>query len=176
MNIEDDVWAAQWPVRISVRYHTRRQAFFETWSRVTAAIGVIFGSSAVASAIASVHAAPWLLGTTGVAMTVAATVDLIVGTASMARKHDDLRKRFMLLDSEIESAGAPTIDDIIRWKAARLVIEMDEPPPYIGLTLLCENELAMATQGLEQKRTRIRWLVGVTAQWLRWPNEHAQPI
>ena len=175
MNIDDECWGVIWPTRISSRYHARRQAFFETWSRVTAAVGVVFGSSAVATAIAQVHTPTWLLTVSGVIMTIAATVDLIVGTAAMARRHDDLRKRFMQLEARIETTTTPTEADVAGWRAERIAIELDEPPRYVGLALLCENELGRATQGVGP-RTKVRWIVSTTAHWFRWPNEHALPV
>lgn len=168
----DVMWAAQ----ISSRYHFRRQAFFERWSRVTSATGVIFGSAAVVAVFAKAAqlVGPLML-VTGALVAAASAVDLVVGTAAMARKHDELRRRFLKLEAQIRSIAEPTAANVAAWEAERLAIEMDEPPLYVGLCLLCENELGRATRDVGE-RTTVRWWVRLTAQWLQWPDEKALPL
>lgn len=173
-DLEDDRWGILWNAQLSSRYHTRRQFFFERWSRVTAASGVLFGSAAFTSAFSQIHASPVLLAVLGAALAVVSTVDLIVGTASMARKHDDLRKRFRQLEANILACRAPAEADIDRWRSEMTAIELDEPPTYFGLCLLCENELGRATQDVGE-RTSVRRIVRWTAHWIRWENERASP-
>ena len=171
----DERWALLWATRISSRYHMRRQAFFERWARVTSATGVIFGSTAVTAALSAAHVPVWLLAITGGLVSVASVVDLVVGTAAMARKHDDLRKKFLSLESDISLHREPKEDDIKRWTSTRLTLETDEPPIYFALALLCENELGRATEGIGE-RIKLSLLKRLTAHWWRWENTGGQLI
>ncbi|MGN2254301.1 hypothetical protein ACFWZ4_13055 [Frateuria sp. GZRe12] len=165
--IEQQAFDTLWAVQLSSRYHMRRQAFFERWSRVTAATGVLFGSTAIAGAFTAAHMPAWITAVTGAMVAVASTVDLVVGTAMMARKHEDLRKRFLQLEAEIRRCMEPTAETCVLWTDKRLAIEFDEPPIYNGLALLCYDELARATRGVKE-RVRVLPSVRITAQWWRW--------
>jgi hypothetical protein len=172
---DDPAWPVLWAAQISSRYHARREAFFERWSRVTAATGVIFGSTAVASAFGDLKSLAPFIAFGGALVAAASAVDLVVGTATMARRHDDLRKRFLQLEAKIRATREPSENDIVAWESERLIIEMDEPPRYVGLCLLCENELGRANKDIGE-RTTVRWWVRWTAQWLQWPDEKARPL
>ncbi|EQD61058.1 hypothetical protein B1B_07752, partial [mine drainage metagenome] len=104
---------------------------------------------------------------------VASTIDLVVGTATMSRTHAELRRRFLMLQVQLErSPESPGISEIQEWKGDRLIIEADEPPIYVALDLLCENEVATARKdeldkaGSDVKRADVKWWQALTAQWL----------
>ncbi|EQD38228.1 hypothetical protein B2A_11552 [mine drainage metagenome] len=108
---------------------------------------------------------------------VASTIDLVVGTATMSRTHAELRRRFLMLQVQLErSPESPGISEIQEWKGDRLIIEADEPPIYVALDLLCENEVATARKdeldkaGSDVKRADVKWWQALTAQWLHWQN------
>lgn len=104
-------------------------------------------------------------------MVVMSGVDLVVGTGQMARQHNDLRRRFCELEADITYDLAPNESTIASWQAKRLTIESDEPPTYVALDLLCENELARAYEHLSAKpRAMVPWYKAVTAQFILWPN------
>ena len=86
----------------------------------------------------------------------------------MARKHDDLRRRFIKLEAEILSNEEPDSDTALTWCADRLDIESDEPPTYKALDLLCENEQAIATG--TDRGVRLTWWQRASAHWKRWEN------
>ncbi|WP_285404882.1 hypothetical protein [Luteibacter sp. ME-Dv--P-043b] len=161
-----------WSVQLSSRYHMRRQAFFERWSRGTAAVGVIFGSSAVGG-ILSTTTRRWLIGIAGAVTAIMSTTDLVVGTAFLARRHEDLRKRFIALESEIRRVATPSDATVADWHVKRLDIEVDEPPVYCRIILLCENELAGA-HGLAPRTSVARW-VRWTSHFHRWENLSPKP-
>ena len=164
-----------WAVDRSARYHSRRQAFFERWHRVTAALGVFFGTSAAATALnGPMHI--WAV-IPALIVAVASTFDLVVGTATMARTHAELRRRFLMLQVKIErSSEAPAQSEIQEWTSERLIIEADEPPIYVALDLLCENEVAkargdeLAKSGTDAKRAAVTRWQSLTAQWLHWQS------
>lgn len=128
-------------VRRSTRYHMRRRRFFELWHAITNFIGIATGSAAVA---AVVGAYPGWAGSLGAMVAVASALDLVIGTAEMARKHSDLAARFVLLERELVLAGDPTEENVRMFTAKRLEIEAGEPPILRALDRLCYNELCRA--------------------------------
>lgn len=156
-----------WSVQRSARYHARRQAFFDRWRRITAGIGVIFGSAAAADLL---NGGGHLVAVIASFLVAAASaLDLVVGTADMAWQHRELRSRFLTLLCSIQrSNDEPSEEDIYRWQEERLSIEKDEPPIYVGVDLLCENEMARA-HDMDDRATLTPWEV-FTAHWLRWED------
>lgn len=110
----------------------------------------------------------WLIGITGALTAIASTVDLVVGTAVFARRHEELRKRFIALEAELRRNLRPTEQLIANWQARRLQIEADEPPSYCAVVYLCENELGRADGSGNRVRVRpwVRW----TSHFFRWEN------
>ena len=153
-------------VRLSVRYHSRRTWFFDFLHRSTNAIGVIFGSAVFVT----------LLGDMGIGATTAAaalvtvfsTLDLVIGTTARARTHDDLCRRFINLERQMERTAKPiSAQALAQLKDARLAIELDEPPVCHVLNILCRNELIIATRGYRQKdlapvRCYDRWFAHIS--------------
>lgn len=166
MDADQQRWGILWAVERSARYHDRRRAFFDFWHRLTAGLSLIFASAAAASLLNATGRGVAL----GAAFVIAvlSAVDLVVGTAERARKHDDLRRRFIGLLRRIQPNEDPTPETLATWADERLSIELDEPPIYRALDLLCENELAVAN-GL-RRRVPLAWYERCTANWLRWSN------
>lgn len=166
MDALEQRWATLWGVQRSVRYHARRQAFFDRWRRITSATGVIFGSAAATDLLRD--GGHWLAVAAAFVVAVFSAADLVVGTAEMARKHDDLRRRFIKLEAKMLSNEEPDSETALAWCAERLDIESDEPPTYRALDLLCENEQAIATG--TDRNVPITWWQRKTAHWKRWEN------
>lgn len=159
-------WNTLWGVQRSVRYHARRQAFFDRWHSLTAGVSVIFASAA---GVDFLHAGGHREAIAAAfVVAVLSAFDLVVGTAQMARKHDDLRRRFIALEARILANESPGDATVIEWQAERLAIESDEPPTYIALNILCENEQALAT-ATERRYTLNLWQ-RFTAHWMHWAN------
>jgi hypothetical protein len=165
-------WNLLWAAQRSARYHARRQAFFDRWRRVTLGFGVIFGSAAAVDLLkGGIHDIAIFAA---FIVAIMSAVDMVVGTADMAWQHRELRKRFLMLESAIRcSTDAPAETEIHRWLAERLAIESDEPPIYVGLDLLCENEMARAHA--MPPRSALPFWAAMTAQWLRWENLAPKP-
>lgn len=154
-----------WNVRKSQRYHARRMAFFDRWHKVTGFVGVL-GASAVFVAMAE-HVPVWLATTGAGLVVVMSSIDLVVGFSVMARCHNDLRRRFCLLEAAIAAKPEAKASELARWTEERLNIEADEPPVYVALDLQCDNELRRATGRDPEPLGRF---MGLTAHWLRWEN------
>lgn len=157
-------WNLLWAVQKSARYHARRQGFFDRWRMVTTGSSVLFGSVAAANVVSQGGAAFTLAA--ALVITVLSTVDLVAGTTTTARLHSDLRRRFLEIEGQIRCAPNPSQPDVDRWTLERLRIEAEEPPVYVGLDLLCENEMARA-HGHPPRVTLKPW-PRLTAHWFRW--------
>lgn len=159
-------WKTLWRVQTSVRYHERRLMFFERWRRTTAFLSVLLGSAAAADVLrAGGHQ---LALAASFAVSVLAAFELVIGTGEMARKHDDLRRRFIKLEAKILGEPEPSQETVNAWCSDRLDIESDEPPTYKALDLLCENEQAIATG--TKRWVPLSKLQRATAQWKHWEN------
>ena len=129
-------------IRRSVRYHTRRSRFFDLFHSITNAIGVIGGSSAIVTVLSG-GGSSWTVLAAAI-VTTSSAIDLVVGTATMARLHSDLAKQFIELEKDLILAGDATDYTIRKFTARRLMIEAQEPPVLRSLDRLCHNELLRA--------------------------------
>lgn len=164
-----DRWNILWAVQKSQRYHSRRNAFFDRWNKATAFVGVLAGSAVIAALAEQAPKALAVAG--GVLVVVMSGIDLVVGTSQMAHRHSDLRRRFCELEADISRELSPGESTIAEWQARRLAIEAEEPPTYVALDLLCENELARAYEHLQDvPRATVPWYKVMTAQFILWPN------
>ena len=159
-------WNTLWSVQRSIRYHARREAFFERWHRLTSGLSLLFATAAVADLLRG--AGHWGAVAAALVIAVLSAADLVVGTAQMARTHADLRRRFIDLECSIQLLPLPDHATADGWAAERLRIERDEPPIYVALDLLCENEQATATS--IERRYSLTWWQRCTAHWLHWDN------
>ncbi|NJC36413.1 hypothetical protein GGR60_000903 [Xanthomonas arboricola] len=166
--IKTERWELLWAVQRSQRYHSRRSAFYSRWNKATALTGVLGGSAVFASLG---QAFPAIVGTLAAgAVIVLSGADLVAGTSEMSRKHNDLRKRFCDIETDIVSVE-PTPEKIAHWKATRLAIESDEPPTYVALDILCENELARSYSHLRNAPVHsLPWYKRITAHLLIWAD------
>lgn len=141
-------------VRRSIRYHARRRMFFDRYRQFTSAMGVIFGSATIFTLLNDVS--PMSPAIAAAVVTVFFAIDLVVGSAAKARLHDDLCRRFIDLERQMELAVGRDGQSLAQFTAARLEIEADEPPVHRVLDLMCHNELLHA-MGYERKQfVRIR--------------------
>lgn len=170
-NLQADRWGLLWAAQKSARYHARRQGFFDRWRMLTSGAGALFGSAAAANVAAAGGTTVTLIAALIVA--VLSTIDLVVGTSTAARLHSDLRRRFLEMEAHIRCVPEPSQLDIDGWTVERLRIEADEPPVFVGLDLLCENELARA-HGLEP-RAKLNWWAKITAHWFKWESIELAP-
>lgn len=151
-------------VRRSIRYHSRRRQFFDRYRLFTSAMSAIFGSAAIATVMSTVGKEYTIAA--AAAITILSIVDLVVGSARMARLHEDLYRRFIQLEKEIVSIAEEGFseDALLRFTASRLSIEADEPPVKRVLDSLCYNELVRAMGYNQEQFIRVRWYQRLLAQ------------
>lgn len=166
MDTEEQRRNTLWGVQRSVRYHARRQIFFDRWRRVTSFLSLLLGSAAAAAVMGQIghHVA---LGM-GFAVAILSAFDLVVNTAEMARKHAELGRRFIKLEASILADEDPSKETVNAWCGERLDIESDEPPTYKALNLLCENEQAIATA--TPRWVKLHWWQRLTAHINHWED------
>ena len=161
-NQPDTEWhALLFGVRRSIRYHARRRMFFDRFRQVTSALGIIFGSATVVTPLNDVGTL--YLSLVAALVTVFFAIDLVVGTGPAARLHDDLCRRFIELEQQMEMAEKPRdMHSLTKFRAHRLGIEADEPPVHRVLDMMCHNELLRAMDYDRSQFARIcfyqRWL------------------
>ena len=163
-----DAWNRQlFSIQRSIRYHARRQGFYDFWNTLTNAISIIGGAGTVAAVMEnSPFAAHWKLWFPAI-ITIASTLNLVWGTSRAARLHNDLYRRFTELEREM-IAAAPSEGALQNIYSKRLAIEADEPPVKFALDVLCHNELVRA-MGLDDYREVNLWQ-RLCAHFYSFPN------
>jgi len=158
----------------NIYYHMRRQAFFMRWSRFTSFVGVMFGSAAAAallSPLPTTVAAVLAIVVAGVS-----AFDLVVGTGQHASLHNDLRKRYLDLTSEITTVKPANLDAIGQVFARIKRIELDEPPTMPALEILAyEDTVRSIYNGDDAPKhlTKLSFFKRLTAQWFYWDTSKA---
>lgn len=167
----DDAWhGLQFDVRRSVRYHRRRQSFFERLDLAADVLLVLLGAILIYGIFAP--------RPDGLALAAAATFTamMIIPLASaprQARLHAGLARRFIELECQL--LADPAHDLLQQISAARLTIEMGEPPVLRVLDALCHNEQLRAQGQLEYRVGPITQLQRMFAQWLDIHPERIMP-
>jgi len=155
-------------VRRSVRYHRRRARFFDMWGKWTNGLNIIFGSTAAAALVGSRA----VLGAIAAGLVaVVSTVDIIIGTSSVARDHTDLARRFIELEREMALAKAHSEDQLREFTGKRLAIEADEPDIMGMLDVLCHNDLAKAEGQPRDHLYKVGWLKRLLSQIVNFDTD-----
>jgi hypothetical protein len=158
----DDLKELRFIADVSARYHQRRRGFCMFIDRLVKGVSVLAGSAAalaVGQTIMSVSAGEWfLLGATfGIAVLNA--WDLVVGFPDQAREHEDLRRKYIQLQIDIENAielGADS-DQVSRLKAQYIAIGADEKPTFWAIYAQCWNQVIIATRGSKEYLRNLPW-------------------
>jgi hypothetical protein len=142
MTQDDKIHDLLFGVRRSIRYHSRRRAFFDRLNLSVNALALILGSVTVYGLLKA-NGGPIAL-IAAAAVTTLSAINLVVGSAIKARNHHDLVKRFISLEKKIVADQEPETSQLIGWTQERLDIEAEEPPIMRVLDCMCHNELARA--------------------------------
>lgn len=124
-------------VQLGIRYHTRRQAFFEACHRFTGIVSLLAGSSAVVSITGDYTRAGAALAAV---VAIAQAIDLMVDTRKFANLHNELRRRYLALEPELIHLQALDQDAHRDFRARIAAIEADEPPLNCALMDVVTNE------------------------------------
>lgn len=157
----------------SIRYHNRRRGYFELLHRITNVLTILLSGSVLYELFGS-GSIPVAMQLMAVAAAMLSALDLIVGYSASAALHASLSQRFVaVLQKTLVASGE---DALKQLQADRLQIEVDEPPVYRALDLLCHNE-TISAYGFDPKSptdskyfVRLNCLERATANLLKWPD------
>ena len=156
-------------VRRSIRYHSRRQAFFERVGRWSDFSLLLLGLGLAASVFRNNN---WA-SAAGFAVIVISGLKLVFAFGAKAGRHAQFVKDFTRLEKRL-SPGISD-DEIAAVRRERLDIEVTEPPVMRVLDVICHNELlvAMGYEGetLQRERVPLTWFQRRTANLFNW-SEH----
>ena len=150
-NLERQVHDLLFGVRRSSRYHMHRRQFFESCNTLTVILSLIGGSGAFIMFFVPIW--PWLQPVMAGLVSLAAAVNLAIGTVRRADHHGQLARQFIELEMQFaeRDLDKKAIDELTK---ARLHIEMEEPPIKRLLDALCHFELLVAL-GYETKNPSV---------------------
>ncbi|MDE0350237.1 MAG: hypothetical protein OXM56_11105 [Gammaproteobacteria bacterium] len=137
----DEFFSNLFGVRLSVRYHQRRRAFFEGIHTVIATLQIVAGSSAFAAVFGKSEILAASFAATAALL---AAFDLVFGTARRTTMHVRLGQQFSQLEREMvafENDRDVLPDRTLAFQQRRIEIEEREPPKLRIISLLCHNEL-----------------------------------
>jgi hypothetical protein len=155
MPTDNTLHALLFGVRRSVRYHNRRYRFFYSLNHWKMGLIPLFGWAAMLTLLAKSD--PRISLVASALVVVVSTLDLVIGTNTMARLHADLARRFIELESELTLLKEPTDEELGIFTDRRLAIETDEPPIKRILDILGCNELML---GLGYSRDELYYVPG----------------
>jgi hypothetical protein len=156
-------WGILFDVRLSIRYHSKRAAFFGFCSRAVTAISMLSSSAVIALVISKSNTASIMLGAL---IAVASTISLIFGWSAREHLHSELKIKFINLEKEIVKCETINEKKLKEMKAERLQIEAGEASLVKPLYAVCYNEESTALGTAE--RAKISWFHSLTCQW-NWP-------
>jgi len=157
-------------VRRSVRYHDRRVYFFERWHSVTSVLTILLSGSVLLQIAGDSFEPPFWLRLISFSAAILASIDMVISYSKMADLHKRLKRRYCEL--EICIVSAKSAKELDGCHSERLSIEIDEPPVYRALDLLCRNEL-MSAMGYETDEADYRELSlfkRLTCHLHTWPD------
>ena len=152
-------WSLLFGVRRSVRYHRRRERFFDRMHHLGAFAAALTGSATIAALLAG-H--PTLVTVAAAVTALAGAGEMVFGLARKARRHNNLAREWIALERDVVRAGEELPESRLReLEAARLDIEACEPPVLRVLDAMCHDELVTALGIEDGHRSNLGW-------WQRW--------
>ena len=135
-------WSLLFGVRRSVRYHVRRERYFDRAHHFGAFVAALSGSATITALLAG-H--PVLVTVAAAATALCGAGEMVFGLARKARLHSNLAHEFIALEKALIVAGEDLAESRLReFEAVRLDIEAREPPVLRVLDAMCHDELVTA--------------------------------
>lgn len=141
--LADSVWVARcgllYKAWVQVRYHRRRQRFFDLADKGTKAVTLLLGASLFGKNLAAL---PWVAtGISGLGL-----MALVFGYGDRKQLHKELAEQAAGLVALIEGipAGELRVENTAQWAAEYARLCAKAPPPLKRLTLMCEHEQSLA--------------------------------
>ena len=157
----DAQWDLLWRVRLSALYHLKRERFLDGVDKFAKAVSALGGAAAFSQIKAAPDIGLWI--TAGI--TIVATLSLVYGPSTKARKHSELARDFKRLESDIVAVGAILSDEqVAKFEARYVGLESSEPASLGALVTQCHNELSTAC-GIKEHVTPLPWWQRAFKNW-----------
>lgn len=163
----DELHEQAFYVQRCIRYHMHREDFFGNLNKWNSFLGVVFGSTAIASLLQGCNT---LTLASAALVTVSSAMDLVVGTSAKMLLHGDLRKRFLMIEMGLLASDL-TSEKLHQAKIECRKIEADEPPGLPFLNEMAANEVIQAIYPAEAAKEYLAdlpWHKKVTANLINW--------
>ena len=119
-----------------IRYNGKRQRFFDKLHRLTSFVNAAAGTSAFVTVLSGwPELAAWLTAV----IAVVSAADATIGFSERARKYGDQRSRYFDLYCDVLETPPEKFNED-QFRAKRLRIDSDGPPPLKVLDVICRNE------------------------------------
>ena len=151
--LEEELFALQFNLGRSIRYHSRRRKFFDFWDKFTTFCSLIFSSTATYGVLSTNETVTLI---SGAIVTILSSLSLVIGFSNKARDHFDFIKQYSLLE---RMSMRDSLSEMLLRKITdeKLSIESTEPPILRVLNEMCWNEEAKA-QGIKSECwKKIEW-------------------
>ena len=155
---EDYLWQKRHEIvckiELSGLYHQKRERFFELCDKLGKTISLI-GGSATFWKISEPGAVLWIAA----GITVSSAFSLVFSFSERSRRHAELSRNYRQILADIMTKGERdyTEDDLKAWSGKVYTLEATEPPSLAALTILCQNELAIANGDSKSVRKLNFW-------------------
>ena len=161
-------------VQRAIKYHARRQGFYDFWNNLTNAASILLGAATVAALAHQLPLAEVLSILFPVVITIVSTLNLVWGTTRRARVHNDLHRRFAELERKMVCMKEIDAQVCRSARGERVAIEADEPPTMFVVKVLCHNEVVRANGAGEYFKVPL-WQRCLAHLWA-FPNATFTPL
>ena len=144
-----DHFALLFGVRRSIRYHSKRQAFYERADRLSDFLLLLLGSGTVVLALQEY---PRLTVAAGFCVAFISGLRHVYSYGIKAGLHARFVRDFTQLDKRLYADDSD--ETVAAVKQERLELEATEPPVMRALDTICHNELLVA-MGLDSRDQRV---------------------
>lgn len=163
----DEQYAHLFSVRRSIRYHSKREAYYSRSHYVATVVNFVAGTGAVIAALQNLQS-PATVITLSALVSAVSAVDIISNNARKSWLHSDLRKQFINLEAQQLKLDVTSNETMPALMSKRLKIEADEPPVHRALDIICHNELITALGIDEKEKGSLPLYKKLTANWFLW--------
>lgn len=154
--------------QVSCLYHRKRERFFSLLDKISNALALIAGASAMSEILPSTS----LKAMAGAVVAIVTLPGIVFSWADKSRMHALLAAKFVSLEADVEGAGVLDAEQLSKLRESALRLEMEEPPQLSALTRLCQNEIAYAT-GNSKSMSSITFWERKLAHFLDMPKVSA---
>ena len=134
-------WDIVWRVRLSALYHLKRERFLDGVDKASKAVSSLGGAAAFSQVKNTDDVGLWITGV----ITLVATLSLVYGPSTKARKHSELARDFKRIEAEIVNIGKTITEaQLAKLESQYISLESSEPASLGALVTQCHNELSSA--------------------------------